>query len=239
MVKGSKPHFRLLTSTLMRSDLSVPHPTTTSIFNLNPSYLSPLLGTSLCSILTDLHLFTDFISYYRFRGGSFGDHESSVFENWNTSLEHRLLSFIDIRPDISPFTRNLKEALRIAAILWMSTGLWNFPLSTSLVRRNAHKLVDALEHCDLVSWCSLYSDLVMWILVVGVCCTPSPGQPRMYLLRKLEAVAIEKGVRHEGDLVGALKRFIWMDGAYERHLPLLWKGVITLSEEDTLKTWNG
>jgi hypothetical protein len=212
----------------------VPHLNTRSIFYLDPSHLSPLLGSELCDILIDLNYFTGFISYHRFRGKEFGDHESSVFESWNASLEYRLLSF-DARADMSPSASNLVEALRIAAILWMSTGLWNFPLSTSLVCVNVQRLVDTLEECDLRYWCSIYPDLVLWMSVVGACCTPTPGPLRMDLSIRLEAVVIQTGMRHENDLAGALKRFIWMDGVYERQLSLLLKKVVRLYEEDTMR----
>jgi hypothetical protein len=112
----------------------------------------------------------------------------------------------------------------------MSTGLWRFPLSTSLVRANVEKLVDTLEECDLQYWWSLYPDLVIWILVIGACCTTGPGRLRASLVKQLEVIAVSKGVIHKDTLVCALKRIIWMDGAYERQLPHLWKEVLRLDE---------
>jgi hypothetical protein len=205
----------------------VPKPNTESIFFLYPSHLSPLLGSELCDILIDLSYFTDFISYHRLQGKEFRDHESFVFEAWNASLECRILSF-DAGNDMSPSSSNFIEALRIAATLWMSTGLWNFPISISLVVANVQRLVDVLEECDLRYWCSTYPDLLLWMLVIGACCTPIPGPLRMDLSIRLEAFAIQKGMRHEDDLKDALKRFIWMDEVYEPQLSLLRKRLVRL-----------
>ncbi|KAH9203666.1 hypothetical protein DL95DRAFT_418857 [Leptodontidium sp. 2 PMI_412] len=107
-----------------------------------------------------------------------------AFESWNTSVEYRLASFVDTQPDAPLSTRNLVEATRITALLWMCSGLWEFPLSTSLVCNNAQKLVNTLEQCDINLWCgnALSADLVLWILVIGACCLPNPGKSRTSLV---------------------------------------------------------
>lgn len=51
----------------------------------------------------------------------------------------------------------------------------------------------------------------------------------MSLVGKLQAVVAAQGVGRD-DLVGALKRIIWMDGAYEPGLPQLWEEVMELCE---------
>jgi hypothetical protein len=242
MLKGTRPYFKLLGLPISQSDLFIPHPTSSSIFYYDPSSLTPLLGSPLGNILTDLHYFTEFISYYRFHGKSLGDRESSVFESWNSSLEHRLLSFVDSATGSRPHTSSVLEALRVAAILWMSTALWTFPLSTSLVLSNVKRLVDKIEVCNFSYWCSVYPDVVIWILVVGACCTSTPGEMRTALLRPLGVIAFEKGIRHEDDLMKALRRFIWMEGVYESQMPQLWKEVLGLYENATeekrdLETW--
>lgn len=222
MLRGTKPQFRLIISPLSRSELAVPDPSTTSIFTLDPSPLESLLGATLCSIFVDLRCFTDFIGYYRIRGSLFGDHESSIFESWNSSLEYRLAS-VDTKLEASLLADNLTEALRFAAILWMSTGLWHFPLSTSVVRANVKRLVDTLELCDLPCWWSICPDLVIWILVVGACCTPIPGPKRSALLRQLETIAAAMELTNQFDFETTLKRVIWMDGVYQHELRGLWR----------------
>lgn len=229
MLKGSKPYFPLISMPLSISEMSVPSPNQHSIFFHNPTFLEPVVGTDFGQILVDLYYFTDFITYYRFRQRDFGAIEAGIFESWNTSLEHRLLSYsvIDLRTETEA-NANFTEALRVACILWMSTGLWNFPIRTQLVAFNARNLYSALRHCDLALWRESHRDVLVWILVIGICCTPHQGPERGFLLRELEGLVSARETDSVGDLVRILKGFVFMDGVYTVPLASLWRDLIKL-----------
>jgi hypothetical protein len=208
------------------SDIAVPSPSTDSIFCSCPTYLRDLFGTELCRILQDLYHFTRFINYYKSGSRSFGPRESTLFEVWNVSIEYRLLSYSNLNHGMSMCDYSLKEALRTAAILWISTGLWNFPFSASVVVPPAGHLVEILKQSDLNSWRERFPDILLWVLVVGACCNPAPGLHRTFLLCQLKFISLLRQFDSQEDIVNGLKRFIYMDGVYAEPLSHLWIDVV-------------
>jgi hypothetical protein len=223
MLNGSYPFFQMSPQTMTISDLNVPHSNEDSMFIHSPEYLLRLLRTELYQNLSGLGYFTDFINYYRSRANEFGSRETALFELWNTSLEHRFISHIDSELDVRVEARNFKEALRTAAVLWMNTGLWNFPMTTGLVITSASHLVRVLASSELGFWREEYTDVFLWMLIVGACCTPNGGTGRAFLIEQLRLIALAKGFRGTQDLVKALKNFLYTDGVYTIPLACLWK----------------
>lgn len=107
----------------------------------------------------------------------------------------------------------------------MVTGLWSFPLSTSLVASMAEHLVNVLMESDLCLWRERFSDVFLWILVIGACCTPGEGSRRSLLLGHLAFIAGVRGFVGKGDLLKVLRSFIYMEGAYAVPLAVLWKDI--------------
>lgn len=225
MFYGSYPIFPMNPQTTTTSDLIVPYSNGDSIFIRHPEYLSHLLGKELYQNLDDLRYFTDFISYYRSRPNEFGSRETNLFELWNTSLEHRLLTYIDSDLDIKAEARSFKEALRTTAVLWMNTGLWNFPNTASLVATSASHFAEILASSKLGVWREEHADIFLWMLIVGACCTPNEGSGRAFLVEQLRLIAIARKFRSTEDLVKALKKFLYTDGVYTIPLACLWKDI--------------
>lgn len=211
--------------------LVVPLKNEESVFYRAPALLGPLLGVELWGIFFDLNQFTDFVAYYRSRENDFGSDESVLFEYWNTSLEHRILSYSPADIDTNLSDDSFKEAVRTAAALWMSTGLWSFPLSASLVTSMSSHLGDILEKSDLCLWWEQSPDVFLWILVIGTCCTPAEGRRRSFLLGHLNSIASASNFSGTGSIIGGLKRFIYMDGAYSAPLARLWNDMVEEGKE--------
>jgi hypothetical protein len=227
MLNGSSPQLRTEPKIpSLVSEIAVPVTNTESIFSRAPTLLGPLLGTELWEILFDLNSFTDFVAYYRSRESHFGSDQRVLFEHWNTSLEHRILSYSPPNPGTNLSDDNFKEALRIAAALWMSTGLWNFPLSASLVTSMSGHLADVLKKSDLCLWWKRFPDMLLWILVIEACCTPGEGTRRSFLLGPLKFIASARNFDGTNSLIEGLRRFIYMDGAYSASLARLWIGMM-------------
>lgn len=229
MLKGSKPYFPLISLPLSTSDISVPLSNQESVFFRDPTSLEPVVGTEFGQILADLYHFTDFVAYYRFREREFRDKAAGVFESWNKSLEHRLLSYspINLRAE-TEINANFTEALRLACILWMSTGLWNFPIRTRLVAFNAGCLYSVLRRSDFAPWQESYPDVLVWILTMALCCTPHQGPERKLLLGELKKLVLARGIDSLGGFVRILKGFMFMDGAFTLPLACLWGDLMRL-----------
>jgi hypothetical protein len=225
MFNGSYPVFPMNPQTTTISDLIVPYSNDDSMFIHSPDYLLRLLGTELYQNLSDLRYFTDFINYYRSRANEFGSRETALFELWNTSLEHRFVSYIDSDLDIRVEARNFKEALRTTAVLWMNTGLWNFPVTTGLVITSASHLVEVLASSELGFWREEYTDIFLWMLIVGACCTTNEGTGRAFLVEQLRLIAVARKFKGTQDLVKALANFLYADGVYTIPLACLWKDI--------------
>ena len=219
-----QPPIGLRTSASLK-ELDAPLMNRESIFFRAPKYLEPLLGTELWQILFDLNQFTAFVSYYRFHQKEFGPDKSSFFEYWNAALEDRLRSYLPGKHQTHMCDNNFKEALGVAAELWISTGLWTFPLSTSLVSSIVGHLVDILVKSDLSFWRERFPDILSWILVIGGCCTSAAGPSRAFLLGHLQFFALVRRFTGKADLVKVMRNFIYMDGAYASTLPGLWDDV--------------
>jgi hypothetical protein len=128
MLTGSKPQppIGIITPVSLK-EIAVPLTNSESIFARLPTFLAPLLGTELWQILLDLNQFTAFVSYFRSHRNEFCPGKCVSFEHWNAALEYRLLSYSPPNDGINICDNNFKEALRVAAVLWVSTGLWTFP----------------------------------------------------------------------------------------------------------------
>lgn len=226
MLTGSKPQLPMRKETPPSlTELAVPLMNSESIFSRSPTFLAPLLGTELWQILLDLNQFTAFVSYYHSRQNEIGPEQSASFEHWNSNLEYRLLSYSPPELGINICDNKFKEALRIAAVLWINTGLWTFPLSTSLVRSMTGHLVKVLVESDLGSWRARFPDMLLWILVIGTCCTPAEGSRRAFLLGHLNFITTLRGFKSKEDIVKVLRSFIYMDGAYASSLTVLWRDI--------------
>jgi hypothetical protein len=105
----------------------------------------------------------------------------------------------------------------------MNTGLWNFPVMTSLVISSASHLVGILASSELEFWREECSDVFLWILIVGACCTPNEGIGRDFLVEQLRLIAVARTFRSTQDLVKALKNFLYADDVYTIPLACLWK----------------
>ena len=226
MLTGSKPQIPLRKeNSPSLTEIAVPVANRESIFSKSPTYLSPLLGAELWQIFFDLNQFTAFVSYHRTRKDNLRPQQSASFEHWNSNLEYRLLSYSP--PDVGTkiCDNNFKEALRIAGVLWINTGLWDFPLSTSLVRSMADQLVNVLMGSDFASWIERFPDILVWILVIGSCCSLGEGSRREFLLGHLQYIATLRGFESKEDIVKAMRSFIYIDGAYSSSMAVLWRDI--------------
>lgn len=226
-----KPHFPIRFNQTVISDISVPLPSDNSIFQSSQTYLISLLGTKLWQIFRDLYFFTRFTAYYRSKPQEFSRRESSAFEAWNNSIAHRLLSYSTLNVEESVCDATFKEALQIAGILWLDTGLWNYPSCTSLVMSTTSHLMKTLKGSNLSSWHGQLGDITYWILVVGLCCLSEKDPQRTVLLSQLKIICLSRNFNSQKDLEIPLRGFIYTDGAYSSTLASLWLEITELQVE--------
>ena len=207
------------------AQIKVPVINSLSIFSHSPRYLESLFGTKLGQILRDLNQFTAFVSYYRSHQTEFSPEKSTIFEHWNAALESRLLFYSPPEHVTNKCDNHFKEAIKLTAVLWITTGLWTFPLSTSLISSMAGHLGDVLAQSDLSAWMKRFPDILLWILVIGGCCTPDEGPRRSFIVWNLQLIAGVRKFERKEDLVRAMRSFIYMDGAYDASLAILWEDI--------------
>jgi hypothetical protein len=227
MLNCSNPKFALIAKPQSSvSDLAVPVANTESMFSRSSTYLKPLLGTELWQVLHDLNQFTDFLTYYRSTEISIGLRESALFQHWDSSLKHRILSYSPLNDDMSMCDDNFKEAICLTAGLWISTGLWTFPLSTSLIASMAVRLFGILQVSEVAVWRARFPEILLWILIIGACCTPMEGPRREFLLNELREMVRLRNFVVMYDLVRAMRCFIYIEGAYAEPLARLWEDIL-------------
>ncbi|KAI1607917.1 hypothetical protein EDD37DRAFT_670367 [Exophiala viscosa] len=125
-------------------------------------------NSTSCELLEVLQSFSEVTNAldHHARGGSTAPELVDLIEARNAS-QHRLLSNLPERVDLTDAESCVQQATRLATLIFSDMVVFPLPPTQRVKPRLARNLIDILEACDLLRCWDLHGQVLMWALTLG------------------------------------------------------------------------
>ncbi|OJJ46936.1 hypothetical protein ASPZODRAFT_115707 [Penicilliopsis zonata CBS 506.65] len=186
-----------------------------------------IFGDAMSKIIYDLSQLTLYAEWLRRDASGYLAFDEVTEDYFNTEvlyLEYALHSDRYTEQGEVKGDATIEGCVRLACLLFHNTAIWNFyPQMAPLFAKPVSGLRQAIEATIATGQFELCPDLLVWVLFVGACCSPSHLPiDRSFFVAELAAAVRLHGFRSWGELRTLLLGFLYVDRSYLAPLKGLW-----------------
>ncbi|KIV80502.1 hypothetical protein PV11_07998 [Exophiala sideris] len=176
-------------------------------------------GYELLEVLESFSEVTNALDHYA-RGGSAAPELVDLIEARNAS-QHRLLSLLPKRVDLTDAEVCVQQATRLATMIFSDMVLFPLPPTQRMKPKLARELVDILEACTLLRCWDVHGQVLVWILTLGTVAASFTPE-RTWYVEQLSYRLSVMSIDDLPELESICSKFLWWQPICGGPVQTLW-----------------
>ncbi|KAK4938990.1 hypothetical protein LTR10_020649 [Elasticomyces elasticus] len=176
-------------------------------------------GYELLEVLESFSEVTNALDHYA-RGGSAAPELVDLIEARNAS-QHRLLSLLPKRVDLTDAEVCVQQATRLATMIFSDMVLFPLPPTQRMRPKLARELVDILEACTLLRCWDVHGQVLVWILTLGTVAASFTPE-RTWYVEQLSYRLSVMSIDDLPELESICSKFLWWQPICGGPVQTLW-----------------